>query len=430
MDLLNIEYEKYNLKNGLEVVLFRDSSLPLVASNIWYKVGSANERKGKTGIAHLFEHMMFQGSKNVPKEMHFKYIQEAGGSLNGSTSFDRTNYYEKVPSNFLELILWLESDRMGYFIPALTQEKLDNQISVVRNERLERYDNQPYGLAWELIISNLYQNGHPYSWPTIGFLQDITSYTIEDVTEFFKTYYSPSNACLVIAGDFDNSKTKELIEKYFGNISTDKKVNHLKNYRPYLNENVFLSREDNVQLERIYLTWHSEKAYGEYDAALDILSDILSGSKSSRLYKNLVFEKEVAQDVTAYQFSGKLSGFFTIIATAKPGVKLDLLKEEILKELNKLKSDGVTEKELIKSKNGIKSSFIYSMQNIDSLADQINSYNFFLNEPNSFNFDLKRFEEVENDKLKSTVEKYFSKPFVELQIIPQSGDEIKKANNL
>lgn len=430
MDLLNIEYEKYNLKNGLEVILFRDSGIPLVASNIWYKVGSANERKGKTGIAHLFEHMMFQGSANVPKEMHFKHIQEAGGSLNGSTSFDRTNYYEKVPSNFLELILWLESDRMGYFIPALTQEKLDNQISVVKNERLERYDNQPYGLAWELIISNLYNNGHPYSWPTIGFLQDITSYTIEDVTEFFKTYYSPSNACLVIAGDFDNSKTKELIEKYFGNISTDKKVNHLKISQPYLNENVLLSYKDNVQLERIYLTWHSEKAYGEYDAALDILSDILSGSKSSRLYKNLVFEKEVAQDVTAYQFSGKLSGFFTIIATAKPGVKLNLLKEEILKELDKLKSDGVTEKELIKSKNGIKSSFIYSMQNIDSLADQINSYNFFLNEPNSFNFDLKRFEEVENEKLKSTVEKYFSKPFVELQIIPQSGDEIKKANNL
>ena len=430
MDLLNIEYEKYNLKNGLEVILFRDSGLPLVASNIWYKVGSANEHKGKTGIAHLFEHMMFQGSANVPKEMHFKHIQEAGGSLNGSTSFDRTNYYEKVPSNFLELILWLESDRMGYFIPALTQEKLDNQISVVKNERLERYDNQPYGLAWELIISNLYNNGHPYSWPTIGFLQDITSYTIEDVTEFFKKYYSPSNACLVIAGDFDYSKTKDLIEKYFGNLTSDKKVNHLENFSSELKKNISLSHKDNVQLERIYLTWHSDKAYGEHDAALDVLSDILSGSKSSRLYKNLVFDKEVAQDVTAYQFSGKLSGFFTIIATAKPGVKLNLLKEEILRELDKLKSAGITEKELIKSKNGIKSSFIYSMQNIDSLADQINSYNFFLGEPNSFNYDLKRFEEVENEKIKSTIERYLSKPFVELQIVPQSGDEIKEENNL
>ncbi len=426
MDLLNIEYEKYNLKNGLEVILFRDSSIPLVASNIWYKVGSANERKGKTGIAHLFEHMMFQGSENVPKEMHFKYIQEAGGSLNGSTSFDRTNYYEKVPSNFLELILWLESDRMGYFIPALTQEKLDNQISVVKNERLERYDNQPYGLAWELIISNLYNNGHPYSWPTIGFLQDIMSYTIEDVSDFFKTYYSPSNACLVIAGDFDSSKTKELIEKYFGNISTDRKAKFLGNGSTELKKDIFISHNDNVQLERIYLTWHTDKAYGEYDGALDILSDILTGSKSSRLYKNLVFDKEIAQDVTAYQFSGKLSGFFTIIATAKPGVKLNSLKEEILNELNRLRLNGVTEKELIKSKNGIKSSFIYSMQNLDSLADQINSYNFFLNEPNSFNFDLKRFEKVENDKLKSTVEKYFSKPFVELQVVPQNSDGTMK----
>ncbi len=430
MDLLNIDYEKYNLKNGLEVILFQDSNLPLVASNIWYKVGSANERKGKTGLAHLFEHMMFQGSENVPKEMHFKYIQEAGGSLNGSTSFDRTNYYEKVPSNYLELILWLESDRMGYFIPALTQEKLDNQRSVVKNERLERYDNQPYGLAWELIISNLYSSEHPYSWPTIGFIQDILNYNLEDVTEFFKTYYSPSNASLVIAGDFDNSKTKDLIEKYFGNISTDKKVSQPTKNNSELKNNIFLSHKDNVQLERIYLTWHSDKAYSEYDASLDVLSDILSGSKSSRLYKNLVFEKEIAQDVTAYQFSGKLTGFFTIIATAKPGVKLEILKEEILKELNNIRSNGVTEKELIKSKNGIKSGFIYSMQNLDSLADQINSYNFFLGEPNSFNFDLKRFEEVTNEKLKSAIEKYFSKPFVELQIIPKSDSIIKEGNNL
>ncbi len=430
MDLLNIEYEKYKLKNGLEVILFKDSSLPLVASNIWYKVGSANERRGKTGLAHLFEHMMFQGSENVPKEMHFKYIQEAGGSLNGSTSFDRTNYYEKVPSNFLELILWLEADRMGYFIPALTQEKLDNQRSVVKNERLERYDNQPYGLAWELIISNLYSSEHPYSWPTIGYVQDILNYNLEDVTDFFKTYYSPFNASLVIAGDFNKSETKDLIEKYFGNISTDKKINSNASHHSELQSNIFLTHEDNVQLERIYMTWHSDRAYGEYDAALDVLSDILSGSKSSRLYKNLVFEKEIAQDVTAYQFSGKLSGFFTIIATAKPGVKLELLKEEILNELNNIKSIGVTEKELIKSKNGIKSSFIYSMQNLDSLADQINSYNFFLGEPNSFNYDLKRFEEVSSEKLKSSIEKYFDKPFVELQIIPRTTYEIKKENNL
>ncbi len=173
MDLLNINCEKYCLDNGLEVILHRNNSIPLTAVNIWYKTGSANEPKGKTGIAHLFEHMMFQGSKNVPKEMHFRFIQEAGGTLNGSTSFDKTNYYEKIPANFLELIFWLESDRMGFLLPALTQEKLDNQKDVVFNERLERYDNQPYGLAWEKIITNLYPEGHPYSWPTIGFKEDI-----------------------------------------------------------------------------------------------------------------------------------------------------------------------------------------------------------------------------------------------------------------
>ena len=218
MNILNLDYEKYRLDNGLEVILHQNNNHPLVSVNLWYRAGSCNEKKGKTGIAHLFEHMMFQGSKNVPKEMHFRYIQEAGGSLNGSTSFDRTNYYEKVPSNFLELILWLESDRMCMLLPSLTQEKLNNQVDVVRNERLERYDNQPYGLAWEKIINNLYPEGHPYSWPTIGYLDDMNSYTLEDVTDFFKTYYSPSNACLIIAGNFDRDNAKELVEKYFSDV--------------------------------------------------------------------------------------------------------------------------------------------------------------------------------------------------------------------
>jgi zinc protease len=419
MDILNINYEKFKLQNGLEVILYRNPELPLIAGNIWYRVGSANERKGKTGIAHLFEHMMFQGSLNVPKEKHFKYIQEAGGSLNGSTSFDRTNYYEKVPSNFLELILWLESDRMGSFLPALTQEKLDNQISVVKNERLERYDNQPYGLAWELIGSNLFPKNHPYSWPTIGFLTDIAGYTLEDVTDFFKNYYSPPNASLVLAGDFETEKAKDAIEKYFNGISFNGSFKVLDVKPPVLEKGKLIKHEDNVQLERIYLAWHSDIAYGKDDAALDIVSDLLSGSKSSRLYKNLVFEKEIAQDVTAYQFSGKFGGFFAIIATAKPGIDLKTLKDEIFKEIEKLALEGVKEKELLRSKNGIKSNFIYSMQNLDFIADQLNSYNFFLGEPNSFNFDLKRFEDINNDKIKEVTKAYLSKPFVELHIVPQ-----------
>ena len=364
--------------------------------------------------------MMFQGSQNVDKEMHFRHIQEAGGTLNGSTSFDRTNYFEKVPSNFLELILWLESDRMGFWLPSLTQEKLDNQKDVVKNERLEHYDNQPYGLAFEILLSSLFPASHPYSWPTIGSLEDISSFTIDDVTAFFKKYYSPSNACLVIAGDFETNKTKELIEKYFGEIKTDGLVNNfIINEKTSLKENKFVQHKDNVQLDRIYLAWISDKVYSTYDSTLDILSDILSGSKNSRLYKNLVFEKEIAQDVTAYQFSGKYAGFFMVAATAKPGISLDVLKTEIMKEIDNIKINGVTEKELLKSKNGIKSNFIFSLQNIDSLADQLNAYNFYLGEPNSFEKDLERYEIVSNEKIIKSAEVFLTKPYVELHIVPK-----------
>ena len=419
MDLLNIEYEKYKLKNGLEVILHKDNNLPLVAVNIWYKVGSANEKKGKTGMAHLFEHMMFQGSENVPKEMHFRYIQEAGGNLNGSTNSDRTNYYEKLPSNFLELALWLESDRMGFFLPALTQEKLDNQKSVVTNERLERYDNQPYGLSWEIIVSNLYHSKHPYSWPTIGSVKDISSFSLEDVSSFFKKYYSPSNASLVVAGNFKESFAKQKIEEYFEEITDSVYNAPVKPQLVKLESEKYINREENVQLERIYLAWPSDKAYGKDDASLDILADILSGSKNSRLYKNIVYSKELAQDISAFQFSGKIAGHFMIVATAKKGISLDRIKSEIFKELKNLKLKGAANYELTKTKNSISSNFIFSLQNLDTMANQLNFYNYFLGEPNSFNFDLKRYNEVSNEMITGMIDKYLSKPFVELRISPK-----------
>ncbi|HVO74784.1 MAG TPA: pitrilysin family protein [Ignavibacteriaceae bacterium] len=419
MNLLDIKYEKYKLQNGLEVILHSIKNIPVVASNIWYKVGSANEKRGKTGLAHFFEHMMFQGSQNVAKEMHFRFIQEAGGSLNGSTGFDRTNYYEKVPSNFLELILWLESDRMGYLLPSLNKEKLENQISVVKNERLERYDNQPYGLAWEKIIASLYPDEHPYSWPTIGFLNDISGYTLEDVINFFKKYYSPSNASLVLSGHFDPERGKELIEKYFSGLPSQNSLQNLSPIKTELSKNKLIHYEDNVNLGRIYLAWHSEKAFGKDDACLDILADILSGSKNSRLYKSLVYDNELAQDVSAFQYSGKLTGNFMIIATARPGISLKMLKDKIFEILNDLGKQGVSERELLRSKNGIKSNFIYSLQNVDSLADQLNFYNFYLDEPNSFNYDLKRYEEVNGKMLSAVTEKYLGRPYIELHILPK-----------
>jgi zinc protease len=417
MNLLDISTEKYKLQNGLEVILYRDASLPLISVNIWYKVGSAYEQKGKTGLAHLFEHMMFQGSENVPKEMHFRYIQEAGGTLNGSTNFDRTNYYEKLPSNSLELALWLESDRMGYFLSALTQEKLDNQKSVVANERLERYDNQPYGLAWEIILKNLFPDNHPYSWATIGFLEDIKSYKLDDVQNFFKTHYSPDNASLVIAGDLETAKTKDLVEKYFGSIVSFNDRKGLKETSSGLENNIILEHPDNVQLDRLYLAWQTDKIYADDDPVLDVLADILTGSKNSRLYKRLVFDDEIAQDVSSFQYSGNFGGMFMIISTAKPNVTLERIKQVIMDEINTVINPGIEEKELVKTKNGIKASFIYSMQSIDNIADRLNMYNFYLNEPNKFNFDLMRYNKITSSEVSEVCRKYLSRPFVELSVV-------------
>lgn len=419
MNLLDIPYEKYKFPNGLEVILFQNNSLPSVAVNIWYKTGSANEIKGKTGLAHLFEHMMFQGSKNVPKEMHFRYIQEAGGTLNASTSFDRTNYFEKLPSNDLELALWLESDRMGFFLDALDQVKLDNQKSVVLNERLERYDNQPYGLAWEKIISNLYPDGHPYSWATIGYYKDIESYTLEDVGSFFQKHYSPSNSTLVVAGNFEINKTKSLLEKYFGEIKNYGTPTAINSKSFQLEDSKFITVEDKVNLERIYLAWHSQSSFSPDDAALDILSDLLTGSKNARITRKLVYELEIAQDVNTMQFSGKYGGHFMIAATAKPGKSLNEIKKMIFDEILILTKEKTSPRELKRSKNVIKSNFIYSLQNIDTIADMLNLYNFYLGEPNSFNFDLDRYNNVNENEISEVVKKYLQKNYVELRIVPE-----------
>ncbi len=418
-NLLKIDYEKYSLPNGLQVILYPDISIPVVAVNLWYRVGSANERNGKTGFAHLFEHMMFQGSQNVPKEGHFKFIQEAGGSLNGSTSFDRTNYYETVPANYLELALWLESDRKGFILPGLKPEKLDNQKDVVMNERRQRYENQPYGLAWEKLFSNLFSYDHPYSWPTIGWMDDIAKFELDDVKKFFEKYYSPSNASLVIGGNFDKSNTKDLIEKYFGEIKETAPIPEIETSFQSLNESKKIIYEDNVQLPRIYLAWHTVKAFHENDAVLDLLSDILTSSKNSRLHKSLVFEKQIAQDISSFQYSGKLDGSFIIASTAKPGITLEKIKEEITKGINDLISKGITENELLRAKNNVKSSYIFSLQKIDLITDQINHYNFYLNEPDSFLFDLSRYEQVTREQIIDAAQKFLTKPNVKLNIIPK-----------
>ncbi len=414
---------KHVLKNGLELILYKDSTVPLVAVHLLYKVGSANEVKGKSGLAHLFEHMMFQGSQNIPKGMQFKLVQEAGGVMNGATSFDRTVYYYKLPSNQIELALWMESDRMGYLLPTLDEVKLKNQIDVVSNERLERYDNQPYGLAWEIIHSNLFPAGHPYHSVVIGSLEDISKTTFNDIIDFAESYYCPSNSSLVIAGDYPDNIV-DIVSKNFGEInslSKNKKIaaapeNHSFKYKKVL-------REEDVQLDRIYLAWKTNKIFSRYDARLDILGEILSGSKSSRLQKKLIYDNELVQDVNASQFSGKYDGYFYIVSTLKPGTSADHVKELIITELNSIKTDGVTDNEVRKFKNVSRSGFIYSIQNIDSLAAQFNSYNFHLDDPNKFLYELDEIESITSDEIKDAAKIYLTDEYFELQI---TGGKVKK----
>ncbi len=416
---ISFECRKIELDNGLELILHQNHSLPLVTTNIWYKVGSANEQLGATGFAHLFEHMMFQGSENVPKEMHFKYIEEAGGSLNGSTSFDRTNYYETLPSNYLELALWLESDRMGFLIPALTEEKLENQKEVVMNERRQNYDNQPYGLAWEIIFKNIFPTGHPYSWPTIGFLDDIKKFELNSVKNFFEKYYAPNNASLVIAGDFEFDETINLVKKYFESIPPTNKLDsiNIKNFK--LDENKLINYKDNVSLERIYFAFNTCPAFHNDDASLEMLADILSGTKNSPLYKKLVFEKQIALDVSCFQYSGKYGGLFIFVATIKQGENSNEIKSGFFEVMDEIYKNGISLKDFERSRNGIASSFVYSLQNLNTVANYLNHYNFYLNKPNSFQYDLNRYLNNSAANIKEVAKKYLSENYFELKIIPR-----------
>ena len=295
-----IRFEKYKLRNGLEVILSEDHRLPLVAVNIWYHVGAANEIAGRTGFAHLFEHMMFEGSQHVGPKAHVKYLEAAGASdTNASTEFDRTNYYETLPSNQLELALWLESDRMGYLLETVDREKLANQRDVVRNERRESVENAPYGLAEEAIYHQLFPKGHPYYAYIIGSHEDVEAARLDDVRQFFRTYYAPMNASVAIVGDFNSANVKMLVQKYFGTLPSGPAAPPLHASTPPITKERRVTVSDQIELPRVYMAWITPAAYKPGDADADILSGLLGGGNSSRLYKKLVYEKQIAQDVSA-----------------------------------------------------------------------------------------------------------------------------------
>lgn len=421
--LLNFEnIIQYKLDNGLDVILYQDKDIPMVTTNIWYRVGSSSEVGGKTGLTHLFEHMMFQGSKNVAKGEHFRFIQEAGGLANASTSIDRTNYYNRVPSNFIELPLWLEADRMGSFVDSINQEKLSNQIDVVKNERLERYDNQPYGLAWELIFSNMFNKKHPYHAPVIGWMDDILSYSIEDVVAFYKKHYGPSNACLVLAGDIEFDSSIKLIEKYFTGIPRFVTQTDEIDYDfSSLKESLKIIKEETVDLEKVFIVWQSVKAFDADDSVYGILSDLLTGSKNGRLHKDLVLDQQIAISVSANQSNGKYDGLFWISSTSKTRGNLEQIKNVIFHRLKEIAKNGVEERELLRSKNSLKSGFVMSLESIVNIADRLNLYNFYTGNPNGFEMDYQRFSAISSEEVQSCAKKLVNSPFFELQFLPKEA---------
>ena len=314
---LTVPYTEFTLANGLHVILHRDTTVPVVSVNVWYHVGSANEKPGRTGFAHLFEHLMFEGSKNVPEGAADMWLEAAGGGTNGSTTTDRTNYFIDVPSTALELALFLESDRMAYLLDTMTAARVDGQRDVVKNERRQGIDNQPYGRATITLSDLLYPKNHPYNWPVIGTMEDLSAATYEDVVAFFKTYYGPNNASLVVAGDIDVAETNPLVEKWFSEIPGGSAAPPITAPMAVLNEVMKHTMTDRVQLPRLYLAWHTPAGLEPGDAAMDVIAGLLTGGKNARLYRRLVYELQIAQDVQAFQNSRPLGSLFIINATAR-----------------------------------------------------------------------------------------------------------------
>jgi zinc protease len=416
-----IKFTQFTLPNGLRVILHEDHSTPIVAVNVWYHVGSKNEVPGRTGFAHLFEHMMFQGSLHHDND-YFPPLQEAGGTLNGSTNSDRTNYWEVVPSNFLELAIWLESDRMGYLLDALTEGKLANQRDVVKNEKRQNYDNRPYGLVGAKIAETMYPKNHPYHWLTIGSLDDLTAASREDVSDFFRRFYTPNNASLSIAGDFNPAEVRALVERYFGPLKRGPEVQKVTPARPALEKEQRMTMEDRVSLPRLYLTWHTEPQFTSNDAPLDQLAFVLAGGKGSRLYRSLVYDKQIAQDVAAFNNSRELAGQFQITATAKPGVKLEDLEAAIDAEIAKLKTEPPTQEELERAYNARESSFVYGLQTVGGFggkSDQLNQYAVFLNQPGYFQTDLLRYRSVTPADVMTVANGYLTDKRLVLTVMPK-----------
>jgi zinc protease len=423
---IKIPYETYKLPNGLTVILSVDKTTPTVAVNIWYHVGSKNETPGRTGFAHLFEHVMFTGSGHVPYGLHDQLTEGVGGGNNGSTTNDRTNYYETIPSNYLESALWLESDRMGFLLDTLNLDKLNAQRDVVKNERRQSYDNQPYGRVSEIFAAAMYPKGHPYSWPVIGSMTDLSAASEEDVKAFFRLYYAPNNATLAVIGDFDPAQAKEWIQKYFSDLPKGQNVGRPTVALGKLDASKRLVYEDRVQVPRLYIQWPTVGT--RQDIGLGITSLILSGSRTARLTKALVYDLQLASQVSAFQNSAEDVGVFQIVVIPRPEHTLTEVEAAVDQVLQKFIAEGPTADELQRAKSGLELNFLRRLESNLGKADQLLSGAVFFGNPGQYSVDYEKLLAVTAADVKRMAGRYLSGPRIVLSVVPKGKrDQASKA---
>jgi zinc protease len=419
-----LPFEMFKLANGLTVIVHEDRTNPIVGVHVQYDVGAKDEKPGRTGFAHLFEHLMFQGSKNLPKGEGDRLVDAAGGDANGSTSQDTTQYWEQVPSNALEQMLFVESDRMGFLLPTLTQEKLDNQRDVVRNERRQNYEMRPYGLAFERLLANVWDPQFPYHWLPIGSHEDLQAATLEDVKDFFTRFYGPENAVLAVAGDVEAAGARALAEKWFGPIPGKAPPAHQKPQPVPISGEKRVSMDDRVQLPRLYVAWQTPKVFAPGDAALDLVGQILSDGKSARLVKRLVMDERIAQDVSAGQMSQALGSMFLVVATPKPGVPLERLEKEIDEEIARLAAAPPTDEELQRAKNKLEAGAIFGLEPVGGFggrAATLAGYYLRAGDPGYLDEDLARYRRATAADVSDAARRFLRKDArVVLTVLPRA----------
>ncbi len=421
--MVSIPFEKVTLSNGMDVVLHQDHAIPLVSVNVWYHVGSKDEEPVRTGFAHLFEHVMFEGSKHHNRS-HFEPLQKAGANLNGSTTQDRTNYWEDVPCNYLELALWLEADRMGFLLEALDQQRFDIQRDVVKNERRQTYENRPYGMAHWHIQEALFPLPHPYHWMTIGSQEHLNTANLEDVKDFFRRFYSPSNSSLAIAGDFQRDQALALVEKYFGDLPPGPPVRRIGRFDSALPGRVELEMRDKVLLPRLYISWPAPAEFTPDEPPLEVLRAILGDGLSSRLHRTLVYEKQVAQSVSVHYYSGEIAGQFNVEVTAAAGKSLAEVEAATDAELARIQQEPPTDQELTQAKNRFEAQHFRSLARVGGFggrADQLNHFNIFTGDPGRINTSLQPYLEVQRDDLLRVHQSALGPRQVRLRVLPEQA---------